>query len=217
MKKAIKILSIDDHQIITNGLENITQKFNFDVTFNNAKNSNEAFRLLKNEKVDLIILDISLKGKSGLDVLKEVKSLYPKIPVLMFSLHSNIEFVRRSLKLGASGYVTKDSSEEEIADSIKNIIQKGHYISKDVAETLIFTPESLTHGKLSGREFEILVKIGEGKSVREIAAELYLSENTVETYRSRIKEKMNMKRDADLIRYCIASDLVKIEHSDSTE
>jgi two-component system invasion response regulator UvrY len=210
-----KILSIDDHRIIARGLENIAQNFNYPVSISNAKDFSEALRFLRDEKWDLIMLDISLKGKSGLDVLKEIKSLYPKIPVLMFSLHNNIEFVRRSLKLGASGYVTKDSSEEEISDAIKNVINKGHYISKDVAEKLIFTPESITHGKLSGREFEILVKIGEGKTIKEIAAELYLSENTVETYRTRIKEKMNMKRDAELIRYCIAANLVKVEIPES--
>lgn len=206
-----KILSIDDHGIITGGLEKLTQKFDKDMSVSSAKNFTEALRMLKKESWDLIILDISLKGKSGLDVLKEVKSLYPKIPVLMFSLHSNIEFVRRSLKLGASGYVTKDSPEEEISDAINKVIAKGHYISKDVAENLIFTPQSITHGELSGREFEILVKIGEGKNVKEIAAELFLSENTVETYRARIKEKMNMKRDAELIRYCVAAKLVNVE------
>lgn len=206
-----KILSIDDHGIIAGGLQKLTQEFDENIIVGSAKNFTEALRLLKKENWDLIILDISLKGKSGLDVLKEIKSLYPKIPVLMFSLHNNIEFVRRSLKLGASGYVTKDSPEEEISDAINKVIAKGHYISKDVAENLIFTPESTTHGELSGREFEILVKIGEGKNVKEIAAELFLSENTVETYRARIKEKMNMKRDAELIRYCVAAKLVKVE------
>jgi two-component system, NarL family, invasion response regulator UvrY len=206
-----KIICIDDHRIIACGLEKINQNFGYQTLITHAKDFYEALKLLKSEKWDLIMLDISLKGKSGLDVLKEIKSLYPKIPVLMFSLHNNIEFVRRSLKLGASGYVTKDSSEEEINEAIKSVINKGHYISKAVAENLIFTPETTTHSKLSGREFEILVKIGEGKSIREIASVLYLSENTVETYRARIKEKMNMKRDADLIRYCIGSNLVKVE------
>jgi DNA-binding NarL/FixJ family response regulator len=209
-----KILSIDDHRIIAMGLETLTQKIDKKLLVGHAANLAEAMRSLRNEKWDMIMLDISLKGKSGLDILKEIKGLFPKMPVLMFSLQNNVEFVRRALKLGASGYVTKDSPEEEIADAIRKVLAKGHYVSKDVAENLIFAPESMTHGGLSGREFEILVKIGEGKTVKEIATELFLSENTVETYRARIKEKMNMKRDAELIRYCVAANLVKVDLPD---
>lgn len=209
-----RILSIDDHGIIARGLEILTQKFEERTIIDNARNSTEAMRLLKKENWDLIMLDISLQGKSGLDILREIKANYPKIPVLMFSLHNNVDFIRRSLKLGASGYVTKDSPEDEIAGAIRKVLAKGYYISENVAENLLFMPESTPHSGLSGREFEILLKIGEGKTVREIAAELFLSENTVETYRARIKEKMNMKRDAELIRYCVASKLVKVELPD---
>lgn len=206
-----KILSIDDHDIIAKGIEKIVQNFDQNITIGRAKSYSEALRALKNEYWDLIMLDISLKEKSGLDILKEIKPVYPKIPILMFSLHNNIEFVRRSLKLGASGYVTKDSPEEEVAEAINKVLTKGHYISKDLAENLVFSPQSIMHSELSEREFEILVKIGEGKTVKEIAGELYLSENTIETYRARIKGKMNMKRDAELIHYCVAANLIKVE------
>lgn len=212
-----KILSIDDHGIIAGGLERLIHKFDRNAAITSAKNSQEALRFFKSGSWDLVILDISLKGKSGLDVLKEIKSLHPKLPVLMFSLHNNIEFVRRSLKLGAAGYVTKDSPEDEVIEAIKQVLDKGHYISKDVAENLIFAPKSIAHEELSGREFEILVKIGEGKTVKEIAAGLNLSENTIETYRSRIKEKMNMRRDAELIHYCIAANLVKLDRQDTKQ
>ncbi|MEZ5427845.1 MAG: response regulator transcription factor [Pyrinomonadaceae bacterium] len=206
-----RILSVDDHGIISIGLENIAQKLGDGAIVGSARESREMFRLLREEKWDLVVLDISLGGKSGLEVLKDIKHYYPNLPVLIFSLHTGIEFVRRSLKDGASGYISKDKSEEDLIEAINSVLSGGHYISEEHRDELIFSPKGADHTGLSGREFEVLVKIGEGKTVREIAADLGISENTVDTYRSRVKEKMNLKRDAELIRYCIGAGLVSAD------
>lgn len=206
-----KILSVDDHGIVALGLEKVSQKIRGGAMIGVASDSYEMTQYLREENWDLVILDISLKGKSGLEILKELRQGYPKLPVLMFSLHTGVEFVRRALKSGAVGYVSKDSSEDELVKAINAALAGGRYISEELRDELIFTPEGLGHAELSGREFEVLVKIGEGRTVREIAADLNICENTVDTYRSRLKEKMNMKRDADLIRYCVGAKLVNVD------
>lgn len=206
-----KILSVDDHGIIAAGLETVARRIHGGTTVGSAQDSYEMGRMLQEEDWDLVVLDISLKGKSGLDVLKDLKQSHPKLPVLMFSLHTGVEFVRRALKNGASGYMSKDSPDTELAEAINTVLKGGRYVNKELRDELIFTAESGDHRDLSDREFEVLVRLGEGKTVKEIAAELNISDNTVDTYRSRVKEKMNMRRDAELIRYCIAANLVSVE------
>jgi two-component system, NarL family, invasion response regulator UvrY len=204
------ILSIDDHGIVVAGLEQIAFNIKAGWSFGSASNPGEAYQLLRETDWDLIVLDISLDGKSGLELLQDFKEMYPEIPILIFSFHTGIEFVRRSLKLGASGYVTKDSTEKEIGEAIEIILRGGNYINDEFRDELIFTTKSGDHTKLSEREFEVLIRIGDGFTTREIADALNISANTVDTYRARIKEKMNLKRDSQIIHYCIAAGLIKI-------
>lgn len=205
-----RILSIDDHGIVVAGLEQIARNMKMEWYFGIATNQSEAFQLLREEDWDLVVLDISLAGKSGLELLPEIKQKHPDLPVLMFSFHTGVEFVRRSLKLGASGYITKVSPEAEISKAVRTVLEGGRYVNDEIRDELIFTPKSGDHTKLSEREFEVLIRIGDGHTTKEIADELNISVTTVETYRSRIKEKMNLKRDSQLIHYCIAAGLVKL-------
>lgn len=208
---AKKILSVDDHGIISMGLEKMAEHVHGGAVVTGVKDGAAALGLVRAERWDLVVLDIGLKGKSGLEVLKELKQTAPKLPVLVFSLHTSVEFVRRAINSGASGYVSKGSSDEELVEAINTILAGAKYLSAELRDELIFNPQAGWHGKLSGREFEVLLKIGEGKTTKEIAADLHISESTVETYRIRIREKMGMKRDAELIRYCVGAGLVKTD------
>jgi two-component system, NarL family, invasion response regulator UvrY len=205
---AWKILSVDDHGVVLAGLEKLTQRIRGGAIFGKASSGEEAKRMVQQQPWDLVLLDLNLKGQSGYEVLTELREINPRLRVLIFSLHSGLEFVRRSLKLGASGYITKDSSDEQIVHAINAVLESGRYLSPEVQEGLIFAPETASHSELSHREFEVLLRIGGGQTIKEIAAGLNLSENTIETYRARIKRKMAMDRDAELIRYCVQNGLV---------
>lgn len=206
-----KILNVDDHGIISAGFEKLLQEVPGGAMVGSARDGAEALRLVRGEAWDLVVLDISLKGRNGLEVLKDIKDYNPHLPVLMFSLHTSVEFVRRALKNGASGYVSKDSSEAELLKAVNTVLAGGKYVNAELRDALIFSPATGSHSDLSEREFEVLIGIGAGKTVKEIAGELNISESTVETYRSRIKLKMGMSRDAELIHYCIKAGLVQIE------
>jgi len=209
MKMAKRILSVDDHSIISIGLTKIAEQAPGGAVVVGVKDGSEALQLVRTERWDLVVLDIGLKGKSGLEVLKEIKQISSKLPVLILSLYTNVEFVRRALGNGASGYISKDSSDGELIRAINAILAGAKYVSAELRDELIFNPRGGAHTDLSGREFEVLVKIGEGKTIKEISADLHISESTVETYRTRVREKMGMKRDAELIRYCIGAGLAQ--------
>jgi two-component system, NarL family, invasion response regulator UvrY len=207
-----KLLSIDDHAIVGAGLAEIAHKVHGGgAVVGTAKDRSEALRLLRSENWDLVVLDMSLKGCSGLELLKEIKQMDQKLPVLIFSMHSGVEFVRRSLKNGAAGYVPKDCAQDRVLEAINTVLAGGKYVPPDLRDELIFSPETGTHRDLSTREFDVLIGIATGKTVREIAADLNISENTVETYRARVKAKMGINRDAELIRYCIGAGLVNAD------
>lgn len=206
-----RILSVDDHGIIAKGLEKLAEQVRGEAVVIGVKDGATALGLVRAEAWDLVVLDIGLRGKSGLEVLKEIKQIAPKLPVLMFSLHTSVEFVRRALSHGAAGYVSKSTSDEEVIEALNTILAGAKYVGAALRDELIFSPQAGTHSALSAREFEVLVKIGAGKTVKEIAADLHLGETTVETYRLRIREKMGLKRDAELIHYCIGAGLVQTE------
>ena len=152
---------------------------------------------------DIVILDISLGGKSGLDVLKEIKKLRPRLPVLIFSMHSEEVYARRAISAGAQGYLTKGSSSEELFAAINQIAKGGRYITPVLAEKIIFTAdaEKLAHETLSDREYEVMLLIARGISNKEIAEKLAIDSRTVTTHRRRILDKMNMNTDAELNEY----------------
>jgi two-component system, NarL family, invasion response regulator UvrY len=211
-KQVAKILIVDDHEVVRDGLKTILREQSGAITFGEAGTVPEALRLVREQDWDVVVLDLSLGSRSGLEVLKELKQIRPRLPVLILSMHSEEQFARRALKAGASGYITKDSPRAELVDAVNKVMSGGRYISATLAEKLIFNLEIGTdrppHEALSDREFEVLRLIASGKTVGEIAGMLSLSDSTISTYRARIMEKMGMKTNAELTRYAIHNKLV---------
>jgi DNA-binding NarL/FixJ family response regulator len=182
------------------------------VAYGEAKTAEETVDCVRQQDWDVVILDISMPGKSGLDILDDVKRLRPRTPVLLLTMHPEQQFARRALKAGAAGYLTKDSVPDELKVAIKRIVAGGRYVSATLAEKLAVDlrkgADIPLHELLSDREFQVLRMIASGKTVKEMAEELSLSVKTVSTYRGRILEKTGMKTNAELIRYALESQLV---------
>ena len=208
----IKILIVDDHAIVREGLSRIIQSEQDMVVAGMAKDGSEVIRLMLDNEVDVVILDISMPGKSGLDLIKDLKQVQPLVKILMLSMYPEERFAMRSLKAGASGYLTKEMAPEEIVTAIRTIYSGRKYITPAladmIADELQNPSEKVPHEMLSDREFEVLCMLAIGKPVVEIAATLSLSESTVSTYRMRILQKMNLKNNSDLIHYGIEHGLV---------
>ena len=208
----IKILIADDHQLIREGLKKILKEEHDMSVVGEGGNAEQVFKLVRENDLDVVLLDISMPGRSGLEVLKELKHTHPKLPVLMLSMHPEDRFAVRSLKAGASGYITKESAGEELVSAIRKVVGGGKYISMFLAEKLAFGLDADSgrppHEALSDREFQVMTMISSGKKMTEIAEELSLSIRTVNTYRARILEKMQMKNNAELIHYAIQHGLV---------
>jgi len=208
----MRILIADDHAVFRRGLrETLAEAFSR-VTYGEAKTAEETVDCVRRQDWDVVILDISMPGKSGLDILDDVKRLRPRIPVLLLTMHPEQQFARRALKAGAAGYLTKDSVPDELKVAIKRIVAGGRYVSATLAEKLAVDlrkgADIPLHELLSDREFQVLRMIASGKTVKEMAEELSLSVKTVSTYRGRILEKTSMKTNAELIRYALESQLV---------
>src|SRR5882762_9888483 len=207
-----KILIIDDHEIVRDGLKRIVNEQSENIIFGEASAAPEALRLVVEQDWDIVVLDLSLGGRNGLEVLKELKQIRPGLPVLILSMHSEEQYARRAFKAGAAGYITKDSSRAELVTAINKVAQGGRYVSHALAEVLVIDLERGSdrppHETLSDREFEVMRLIASGKTVGEIAALLSLSDKTISTYRARILEKMGMKTKAELTRYAIKNNLV---------
>ena len=208
----IQILIVDDHAILRRGLKEILEREFRDVRIGGAGSAEQALTQLDSENWDLVILDITMPGRSGVDVLRHLKALRPKLPVLVLSMHPEDQYGKRVLKAGASGYMNKESAPEELIKAVRKLLSGGRYVSPTLAETLAVdlgrddgTP---AHERLSDREFEVLRKMASGKTVGQIAQELHLSVPTVSTYRARILEKMGMSSTAELIRYALSHHLV---------
>ena len=181
--------------------------------FGEARNAQEALARVWKEKWDVVVLDISMPGRSGLEVLREIKNAKAKVPVLVLSMHPEDQFAVRVLKSGASSYMTKESAPEELVRAVQKLLAGGRYVSPSLAEKMaLYLTEDLKgtpHERLSNREFQVMRLIASGKTVREIAEENSLSVKTVRTYRQRILEKMGLKRNAELTRYALEHQLVK--------
>ena len=208
----IQILIVDDHAILRRGLKEILEREFRDVRIGGAGTAEQALTQLDSDNWDLVILDITMPGRSGVDVLRHLKALRPKLPVLVLSMHPEDQYGKRVLKAGASGYMNKESAPEELIKAVRKLLSGGRYVSPTLAETLAVdlgrddgTP---AHERLSDREFEVLRKMASGKTVGQIAQELHLSVPTVSTYRARILEKMGMSTNAELIRYALSHHLV---------
>ena len=208
----MKILITDDHKIVREGLKEILLHLPEISVIEEAKNGDEALAMISKEDFDLILLDISLPDISGLEVLQSIKRKHPLQRVLMLSMYTQEHYALRALKMGASGYLTKDTASEELIEAVRKIAAGGKYISSSMAENIAHRIENdyskPLHETLSGREFEIMLMIAAGKPLREIGSELFISGKTVSTYRSRIMRKMGMKKNSELIQYCIRNGLV---------
>jgi len=210
----MKILIVDDHAVVRRGLQQIVLDEYEDLVFGEATNGQEALDVLDQQDWDVIVLDISMPGRSGLDVLKEIRKERPTIPVLVLSMHPEDQFAVRVLRAGASGYMTKETAPDELVTAINKVMLGGTYVSPSLAEILAQdlqrdASDTSLHRRLSDREYEVMVMIASGKAVSEIAAELSLSVKTISTYRARILDKVHMKSNAELTRYAIKNGLVE--------
>ena len=208
----MRVLIADDHPIFRAGLKETLLK-DSDVNFvGEADNGHKALDLARKQRWDVVVLDISMPGKGGLEVLQELRRERPKLPVLILSAHPEDQLALRFLKAGAAGYLTKDKAPAVLLNALRKVVQGGKYISESVAEKVVFQLASETttplHETLSNREYQVMRRIAAGKAIKQIAKELFLSVRTVSTYRARVLEKMNMKTNAELIRYALLNKLV---------
>jgi len=208
----IKILIADDHPIVRKGLKQILAETPNIVVAGEANNGAEVLQKVLKDEYDMVLLDISMPGRDGIETLKELKSLKPNLPVLILSIHPEDQYAVRVLRAGAYGYLTKESAPEELISAIRTVSLGRKYISPSVAEKLVcdldINAKKQPHEKLSDREYQVMHMIASGKTVKEISEDLSLSVKTISTYRARILEKMKMKNIAELIRYAIKSGLV---------
>jgi DNA-binding NarL/FixJ family response regulator len=209
----MKILIADDHSIVREGLKQYVKTLDEVKLIDEAVNGNEAWTKIKDGEYDLVILDVSMPGMTGLEVLQKIKEKKLQTRVLILSVHPQEQYAIHAFKMGASGYLSKDSAFEELTLAIKKIASGGRYIASVFAEKLAFNDyDSDTrrlHEKLSEREFQVMVMLAKGKSVTEISKEIFISDKTVSTYRARILEKMGMKKNAELTIYAIKNNLIE--------
>ena len=207
----VKILIADDHPLFRQGLKNAFGDTSDIEVIDEAENSNDILGKVRELDLDLVLLDISMPGKGGLEVLKQLKAEYPKIPVLILSVYPESQYAVRFIKAGASGYLSKESSIDTLLDAVRKVAQGGNYASADITEKLAFdflNVDKPPHELLSDREYQVFSMIATGKSLTEIGIELSLSVKTISTHRTRILDKMKMKKNAELIHYAIQHELI---------
>jgi DNA-binding NarL/FixJ family response regulator len=209
----IKVCITDDHELIREGFKKLIAREEDITLVGEARSGAETIEVLEQNGCDVLVLDINLPDKNGLEVLKDIRTLFPKTKVLILSMYPEERYATRALKNGASGYITKDSAPVEMIDAVRKIEEGGQYISQALAEQLVSSYrgkwKTAPHENLSDREFEILLLLGKGKSVNTISRELYLSSNTVNTYKRRIFEKMQFASKAELIQYVLRQGLTE--------
>ncbi len=210
--KEIRILIVDDHVIIRQGLRQILADAFPKAIFGEANNGQEALNQAAKQRWDVALLDITMPGKSGMDVLKQMVEAQANMAVLVLSMHPEDQYAVRVLKSGAAGYLTKNTASEEVVNAVKKVLAGGKYVSSALAENLAMNLNApagkAPHELLSDREYQVMRLIALGRSVKEMAFELSLSVKTISTYRTRIMEKTNMKTNADIIRYAVHEKLV---------
>ncbi len=208
----IRVLIADDHAILRKGLREILMRALQGAVCGEANDAEQVVAQVQSREWDVVILDVSMPGRSGLDVLRDLKVLRPKLPILVLSMHPEDQYGKRILKAGAAGYLNKESAPEELIQAIRRVLAGGRYVSRALAEKLALdlndNPKREGHEALSHREFEILRMIALGKTVGQIAEELHLGVSTVSTYRARILEKMRMTTTAELMHYALRHHVV---------
>lgn len=208
----LRILIVDDHAIIRKGLRQILSEEYISATIDEAKNAEEVTKMVIAHQYDIILCDLSMPGRSGLDVVEYIKQTFPKLPVLILSIHPEEQYAMRALKAGAAGYLSKDAAPDELIKAVQRVLQGRKYISSYLAEKMISEIDTDSskppHELLSNRELHVFKLIAEGRALSDIAEQLSLSTTTVSTYRSRILLKMNMKTNAELTKYALESKLI---------
>jgi DNA-binding NarL/FixJ family response regulator len=208
----IRIFITDDHSLIREGLKKIINDEKDISIIGEAGNAKDTMSFVLSKNIDILILDLNLPDKSGLDLLKELKSLKPELKILILSMHPEDRFAMRVLRAGASGYITKESVGEELVRAIRKVYNGGKYVSESLAEMLAFEiqggGDKPIHEILSDREFQVLQMIASGKTLAEISEALSLAVTTISTYRARVLEKLNLHSNAELIHYAITNKLL---------
>lgn len=201
----IRVLIVDDHQIVLRGIEEILLKTPDIRVMGDAFTGREALERIARDEFDIVLLDISMPDRNGLDILRLIKERRPRLPVLILSMHPEEQYAVRALRAGASGYLTKESALEELIEAIRRVAKGRKFVSASLAEKLALELESVParplHESLSDREYQVMRMIGAGKRNNEIAAELFVSPKTVTTYKSRIFLKMRLRTGAEIVRY----------------
>jgi two-component system invasion response regulator UvrY len=208
----IRVLIADDHTIVRRGLIDIITQEDDMVIAGEVADGAGVLRFVREDGVDVVVLDIALPDQNGLDVLHHIKGMKPGLSVLMLSVHPEEQYAVRALKSGASGYLTKDSAPDELVAAIRKAAQGGKYVSRTLAEQLAqqldFETEAARHESLSDREFQVFLRMARGMPLTEIAEQLFLSPKTISSYRSRILEKMGFRKNAEIVRYAIEKKLI---------
>jgi two-component system invasion response regulator UvrY len=208
----VHILIADDHAVVRRGLREILADSLPGATFSEAGNADEALGLLARRATNVVVLDINMPGRSGLDLLKDVKRMFPRLPVIVLSVQPEDQYAVRCLRTGASAYINKDSAPEELAIAARKVLAGGRYVGPSLAEKLASrfdeSVEKPRHERLSDRELEVMLLIASGVSLTEIGNRLHVSAKTVSSYRARLLDKMQMKSNAEVTRYAVAHGLV---------
>lgn len=208
----IRILVADDHSVVREGIKQILAGLDDMTVEDEAESGQEVLLKMQSKDYDLVLLDISMPGKSGLEVLEEIKVMKPRVPVLILSMHPEEQYAVRMLRAGASGYLTKASAPQELISAIRKVSRGGKYVTVSLAEKLAFEldagAEKPRHERLSNREYQVMLMLASGLSVSEVAEELCLSAKTISTYRTRILDKMDMKKNAELTLYAVKNNLI---------
>ena len=207
-----RLLIADDHEIFRKGVRNLIKEINSNVVVDEASNGQEVIKKMWKHDYDAVLLDISMPGRNGIDILKQLKGYKPNLQVLIISMYPEEQFAIRAMKAGAAGYLTKSARSDELTLAIRNVIKGKRYISSSLADKLVNYVESgdgkAPHDILSDREYEVMCMTADGKSVKQIAKELLLSDKTISTYRARILTKMNMTNTAQLIQYVMSNGIL---------
>jgi DNA-binding NarL/FixJ family response regulator len=208
----INVVVVDDHAVVREGLKRIISANPGMAVTGEAGDGHDAMRVVKTTPCDVVLLDITMPNRNGLDVLKQLHAESPRLPVLVLSMHAEDQYAIRVLRAGAAGYLTKESAPANLVQAIRKVVRGGKYVSQTLAEKLVFDLDTdgdkFPHEMLSDREFQVLCMIASGKTVGQIAGELGLSVKTISTYRVRILEKLQMKNNAEITRYAIKQGLV---------
>jgi len=209
----MRILVADDHAVVRQGVKQILADIKDTVVIDEAQNGSETLKKVSHNSYEVVLLDISMPGRGGLDILKDIKDINPKLAVLILSMHPEEQYAVRALRAGASGYLTKASAPQELIGAVCKVAKGGKYVTASIAEKLIDVldnnMEKYPHERLSNREHQVMIMLAEGRSVSDVADELCLSVKTISTYRTRILSKMGMKKNAELTIYAVHNKLIE--------